>query len=107
MNSTRRTNYSPRSVRYLVEGYNALRWMKSTEPGRGLDLLCQLIDVDRAVSRLGPQEYHVLLFCGLLGIPEQEAALALGVHQTTVNRRYQRALEVLAADLNGESGEQA
>ena len=103
MNSKRRSNYTPRSVRYLVEGYDTLRWMKSTEPGRGLDLLCQLMDVDRAVSRLGPQEYQVILLCGLIGISEQDAAQALEVHQTTVSRRYQRALEVLAADLNGDS----
>ena len=97
----RRTNYPVRAVRYLVEGYNALKWMRSTQPGRGLDLLCQLIDLNRAISRLGPLEYQAVLLHGLLGLSEWDAAQALGVSQATMSRRYQRALEVLAADLNG------
>lgn len=91
----------------LVEGYNTLKWMRSTEPGRGLDLLCQFIDIDHAVSRLGPLEYQAILLCGLLGLTDETAAEALGVHQSTMTRRYQRALEVLVADLNGESADEA
>lgn len=88
-------------MRYLVEGYKTLREMKSTKPGRGLDLLCQLIDLDRAISRLGPKEHHAVLLHGLLGLTEEDTAQALGVNQSTVSRVYSRALEVLAADLNG------
>lgn len=77
--------------------------MKDTDPTRrGLDLLCQLIDIDAAISRLGPLEYQAVLLCGLLGIPEELVANDLGVHRTTMERRYQRALEVLTAELNGE-----
>jgi len=97
----RRTNYPPRAVRYLVEGYNTVKWMKSTEPGRGLDLLCQLIDIDRAISRLGPKELQVILLHGQLGLTEQVVSELLGVRRATVSERYTRALEVLAADLNG------
>lgn len=106
MASLQRTaNYSLRAVRYLVEGYKTLREMKDTKPGRSLDLLCQLTDVDRAISRLGPQEYHTMLLHGLLGITEEEVADALGVSHSTVSRRYSRALEILVADLNGTSDE--
>jgi hypothetical protein len=94
-------SYHPRAVRYLIEGYRTLRGMKSTKPGRGLDILCQLIDIDSAISRLGPAEYHTLLLTGLLGMSEWDTAKLMGVSQSTVSRRYHRALEELATDLNG------
>jgi len=86
----------------LVEEYEELRCLKSTER-YALLLLCQLIDVERAISRLGPKEYQAVLLCGLLGVSDQAAGQALGVHQTTMTRRYMRALALLAADLNGDS----
>lgn len=42
-----------------------------------------------------------MLLHGLLGLTEEDTAQALGVNQSTVSRVYSRALEVLAADLNG------
>lgn len=98
---TRRTEYPTRSVRYLVEGYPALRYLKTTRPGRGLDLLCQLVDIERAVSKLGPIEYMTVLLIGLMGVPEEDVAEALGVSQSTVSRRYTRGLEMLKGLLNG------
>lgn len=92
-----------RRVTTLVEGFQTLRDRKTTKPGRGLDLLCELVDLDVAISRLGPIEYISILLCGLLDLPEEEVAEALGVHRSTVNRRYARALEMLKAQLNDES----
>lgn len=91
-------------MKTLVEGYSTLRFLKGTKPGRQLDTLCQLIDLDIAVSNLGPIEYVSILLCGLLGVPQEEAAEALGVHRSTVSRRYDRALEMLGAAMNGEDG---
>ena len=102
---SKRPDYPTRSVTYLVEGYPALKHMKSTQPGRGLDLLCQLTDIDLAVSKLGPIEYVAVLLCGLLGVDEAEAGKALGVSQSTMSRRYARALEKLKAMLNGDDDE--
>jgi DNA-directed RNA polymerase specialized sigma24 family protein len=106
MSRRSRRNYPNRAVRYLVEGYRALHPMKSTKPGRGLDILCQLIDVESAISRLGPLEYQAVLLVGLLGFSEWDAGVVLGVSQATVSRRYARALEMLSTDLNGDSDEQ-
>lgn len=92
-------------MRTLVEGYSTLRHLKSTKPGRGLALLCELADLDLAVSALGPIEYVSILLVGLIGLTEEETAEALGVHQSTVSRRYARALEVLKAHLNGTDDE--
>lgn len=99
---SRRANYPARRVKTLVEGYATLRYLKGTKPGRPLDMLCQLVDLDTAVSNLGPIDYVSILLRGLIGLPEEEVAEALGVHRTTVSRRYERALEVLRAALNGE-----
>lgn len=99
----RRPTYPKRRVATLVEGYQTLRHLKSTKPGRGLDILCELADLDEAVAALGPIEYISILLVGLLSLTEEETAEALGVHRTTVNRRYARALEVLKAHLNGDA----
>lgn len=99
---SRRASYPTRRVKTLVELYSTLRYVKDTKPGRPLDLLCQLADIDMAVSTLGPIEYVSILLCGLIGLPQEDVAEALGVHQSTVSRRYERALEVLQATLNGE-----
>lgn len=98
----RRGGYSLRNVNYLVDGYRELRHRKDTKPGRPLDILCQLADIDEAVSQLGPIEYISVLLCGLLGLTQEEVAESLGVSQGTVSRRYARALEVLKAELNGD-----
>lgn len=100
-----RVSYPTRRVKTLTEGYSTLRHLKSTKPGRGLDLLCELADLDQAVSALGPIEYVSVLLVGLIGLTETETAEALGVHQSTVSRRYARALEVLKAQLNGDDWE--
>lgn len=101
--SQNRPSYPSRRVKTLVEGYRTFRHQKDTKPGRSLDLLLQLSDIDVAVRKLGPIEYVSILLCGLLGVPQDEVAEALGVHQSTVSRRYDRALEVLKATLNGEA----
>lgn len=100
-----RSSYPRRRVKTLVEGYSTLRHLKSTKPGRGLALLCELTDLNKAISALGPIEYVSILLVGLIGLSEWEAAEALGVHQSTVSRRYARALEVLQAQLNGSDDE--
>lgn len=92
-------------MKTLVEGFTTLRHIKGTKPGRPLDLLCELADLDRAVRLLGPLEYVSILLVGLIGLTEEETAEALGVHQSTVSRRYARALEVLKAQLNGSDDE--
>lgn len=97
-----RPSYPTRRVKTLVEGYSTLRHLKSTKPGRGLEVLCEMVDLDLAVEALGPIEYVSILLIGQLGLTESEAAEALGVHQSTVSRRYARALEVLKAHLNGD-----
>jgi DNA-directed RNA polymerase specialized sigma24 family protein len=98
----RRPNYPARRVKTLVEDYSTLRYLKDTKPGRSLDTLCQLVDLDVAVSNLGPIEYVSILLCGLIGLTQEEAAETLGVRQSTVSRRYDRALDVLRAAMNGE-----
>lgn len=97
-------NYGGRRTKTLVEGYSTLKYLKTTTPGRGLDILCELADFDKAIRSLSSIEYISLLLVGLLGLTEAEAAKVLSVHQSTVSRRYTRALEILKARLNGDEG---
>lgn len=98
---SRRPSYPARRVKTLVELYQTLRYVKDTKPGRPLDLLCQLADLDVAVRKLGPIEYVSVLLHGLMGYTQDEVAEMLGVNQSTVLRRYERAMEVLKDTLNG------
>jgi DNA-directed RNA polymerase specialized sigma24 family protein len=93
-------NYSTEEVRALVEGFEELREKRDTTRPR-LMLLCRLVDIWSAIKRLGPHEYQAVLLVGLHGISENTAGNLLGVHQSTMSRRYTRALEELTTDLNG------
>lgn len=99
-----RSDYSARHTKRLVEKYRVFREEKGVF-GRGLLRLVELLDVDMAVGQLTPVEYHAVLLCGLLGLPQDEAAKALGVSQSTVSRRYERGLAMLKNLLNGEDDE--
>lgn len=105
----RPSGYSSRRVKTLAEGYGTMVYLKSTKPGRGLDILCELADWEQALSVLDSKERSALLLVGQLGLTETEAAKLLGIqrgkpyHQSTVSRRYTRALEKIREHLNDDT----
>jgi DNA-directed RNA polymerase specialized sigma24 family protein len=98
-----RTNYDQGEIRVLVEEFEELECHVGTEPSR-LSLLCRLLDIEGAITRLGPKEYQAVLLCGQLGVSTRTAGNLLGCSAATMHRRYERGLEMMTTDLNHTGG---
>lgn len=97
-----RRSYSPKRVRGLIERYMEMRESKGTY-GWQLETLCELVDLQRGMSRLTTEEREVLTLCGLLGITVRVVGELLSLDYTVVHRRYARATEILTIYMNGEA----
>lgn len=102
MNSRPRRSYSRSRTRFLVEGWEELVEKKATS-GYGLDILCELADLGRALARLNRGEREVVLLHGQAGLTVRTTGVLLDTPFKTVARRYERALERLNHLLNGEA----
>lgn len=91
--------YSPEHVRVLIEEYQAFKEKVDTDL-YGLNYLVQLADLDRVLARLPDNYWEVVLLCGLLCLPQRDAAELLGTSQPTLSRRYTSALEEVAHQMN-------
>jgi DNA-directed RNA polymerase specialized sigma24 family protein len=96
-----RSSYGLDEVRVWIEEYEEFREKVDTRPGRPLTTLLSKVDIDRALSRLGPKEYQAVLLCGLLNLTTRTAGALLGTSAMTMSRRYRFGLERLVIHLNG------
>lgn len=95
-----REDYSLEHVRTLIEEYAGLRErVDTTAPG--LRPLVQLVDLSKALRHLRRDYLAAVLLCGLIGLPQDEAARLLEVSQQAVSKRYRRALEEIHYLING------
>lgn len=97
----RRSRYSENTVTHMVEQYAALRSMADTKPGRRLDALLRLADLDRALDMLPMDLWRVVLVHGLLGVTRDESAKALKISTGAVSKRFRLAIEELHFHMNG------
>lgn len=100
----RKTRYSLKEVKGLVENYQNLREVKSNH-GVGLDILVRLADLDRAIYYLPPKEYQAVLLYGQLRSSSRVIEQALEVSRATLARRYDSGISWIVAFLNGEEVE--
>jgi DNA-directed RNA polymerase specialized sigma24 family protein len=98
--SSLRANYRPEEVRQLIEEYAGYQAMADTSR-RGLRYLVLLADLNGALDQLPLKYWEVTLLVGLLGVPEQEAAVMLKIKQQTVSKRYRQALGEIHYLING------
>jgi len=93
--------YSEKAIARMVAQYAALRAGADTKPGRKLDTLVQLADLDRALDRLPMDLWRVMLVHGLLGVTQEDAADALQISQSAVSKRFRLGIEELHFHMNG------
>lgn len=98
----RRSKYSENAILRMVANYAALKAMADTQPGRRLDTLLRLADLDRALDRLPMDLWRVMLVHGLIGVPVREAAEELHLSKSAVSRRFRLAVEELYFYMNQE-----
>lgn len=92
--------YRETEVRALVEGYAvALEDRDTTD--RGLRILVAVADLKLAFRRLALADKEVLLVCGILGLPQREAAEWYEKSHTWVGKQYRVALDNLTYEMNG------
>jgi len=85
----------------MIAQYSALSSMADTKPGRRLDTLLRLADLNRALDQLPLDLWRVVLVHGLIGIPREEAAAELQTSPRSVSRRYREAIEEVTYTMNG------
>lgn len=100
MTRTRGGRYRETEVRALIEQYAiALEDRDTTE--RGLRQLVAIADLKLAYRRLSLGDKEILLVCGVLNLPNREAAEWYEKSHTWVGKRYRGALENLIYEMNG------
>lgn len=92
--------YRETEVRALVENYESAVSDRDTTV-RGLRSLVRIADLKRAWAGLNADEREVLLLVGVLGLSTHEAAQEIQKSQSSVSRRYRKALEELTWLMNG------
>lgn len=97
----RRSRYTEETIIRMVESYAALMAMRDTKPGRRLDTLCRMADLDRALQKLPLDLWRVMLVHGLIGVPTREAAADLQISKSAVSRRFKLGIEELYYHMNG------
>ena len=102
-------NYSRQEVTALVENYaraasmlanpqNALApsWTRTSRHA----LAARLMDVDEAIARLSPRVFEALTLVGLKQMTAGEATDETGAHESTIRRRYSKALDDVTSYIN-------
>jgi len=74
---------------------------RGTTPGRRLDNLLRMADLDRALDRLPMDLWRVVLVHGLLGVPRDKAAQVLKISARQVTKRFTLAIEEVSYHMNG------
>jgi DNA-directed RNA polymerase specialized sigma24 family protein len=97
----RRSRYSEDTIRNMIESYEQLKALEDTKPGRKLDTLLRVADLDRALDLLPMDLWRVMLVHGLIGVPRDETAQELGLSTGAVSKRFRHAVEELHFHMNG------
>lgn len=98
----RRSRYTEGEVTRMVMYYQELKQMVDTKPGRRLDMLLRLADLDAALSRLPMKLWRVVLVHGLLGVDRDQAAVALKISAGATSKRFRQGIEELLWHINGQ-----
>jgi len=98
----RRSRYTEDAIIRMVKNYSALKQVVGTKPGRQLETLVRMADLDRALDRLPMDLWRVMLVHGLIGVPTREAAAELRLSQSAVSRRFRLGIEELYFYMNQE-----
>jgi DNA-directed RNA polymerase specialized sigma24 family protein len=100
VSARRRSNYSQKEVRQLVERYAELLAQKDTTPA-GLRTVDRLLDVQRGMRALNERHRTVVFLHGILRMTQQAVAHRLGVSDWTISAWYADALSWLHFEMNG------
>lgn len=93
-------NYSLDEVEALLENYQLVTERVDTNR-RGLSWLALQADINSALEKLPDEYWEVVLLHGLIGLSQMETARLLQVRQSTVSKRYRRAVEETHYYANG------
>jgi DNA-directed RNA polymerase specialized sigma24 family protein len=93
-------DYTTRQVNGLLRGYDTLQHRKHVY-GRGLDTLCELVDLERVMELLPDSEYNVVVTHGLDRLSYRESEEVLGEDHETLRRWYEASVKRLVDLLNG------
>lgn len=94
------SNYSPKYVRQLVEGYAALLSSADTTT-TGLRYLVELADLNLALRRLSEEYTEAVFWHGIARFSQEDAARVLQKSQSWVSKRYRLGLEDITFYING------
>jgi hypothetical protein len=95
-------NYTRHEMAALIERYALAVSMVNSSTRQAL--IVRLMDIDAALARLSPPEFEALTLVGLKQLTAQEAALAVGVDESTIRRRRDRGLDDLVRYVNDPLG---
>lgn len=98
----RRSRYSENAIIRMIKDYSALKQVVGTKPGRQLETLVRMADLDRALALLPLDLWKVMLVHGLIGVPQAETAAELHLSQRAVSKRFHRGIEELYFHMNQE-----
>lgn len=88
-------NYTSDEVEVLVE-----EWLELRESSRPF-VRVRLMDLERCVRHLTLPLRQAVVLHGQLGLSIREVGVLVGVHSSTVLRRYRNGLEQLTTAMNG------
>lgn len=95
----RKSRYSDDLITRMVAEYQTAR--RGTRPGRDLDTLLRMADLDKALDRLPMDLWRVMLVHGLLGVPRDKAAEVLHISTRQVTKLFGLGIEELSYWMNG------
>lgn len=94
--------YSCKEVEALVYNYAELKSAMDVR-GPGLRVLFLLADLDLAIAKMPPKEYHAVLLHGQLSYTLRDAEKVLGVSKSTLHDRFASGIRWLVDYLNGDT----
>lgn len=94
-------NYERHEIAALVEHYAAAKSLALQSVRQGL--MVRLIDIDAALAKLSPTAFDTLTLVGRKQLTAEEAGLEIGVDESTIRRRYAKALDEVLRYMNQPS----
>jgi DNA-directed RNA polymerase specialized sigma24 family protein len=95
----RKSRYSDDLIIRMIGEYQTT--IRGTRPGRQLENLLRMADLDKALDRLPMDLWRVVLVHGLLGVPRDKAAEVLKISTRQVTKLYTLGIEEVSYWMNG------